>query len=153
MSKIGNIILGSLAISTGACWTVFILRGLIWMTMLRRSSIDPWQTGGAILVLPIAASLVWIGVRALQRAGGRQLAPPRVRWGRLAFGCFTLFIAVKGQFTPNEGPFFPDNADQAIGMKAASILIELGAIALIVTALRRKEKILVGDSATDATAR
>lgn len=153
MSKTANTILGSLAVLAGACWAVFILRGFIWTIMLRRSSINPWQTGGTILVLPIAASLVWIGVRALQRGGGRQLARPRVRWGRLAFGCFILFVAVKGQLTPNEGPYFPDNEAQAIGMKAASVLIELGALAMIVTALRRKEKNVVGDSVPDATVR
>jgi hypothetical protein len=152
MSKTGNLIWGWLAVCAGVCWAVLIQRGLILVLLVRKTSIDPWQIASLILSLPIAASLVWIGVRALQRASGRQLSAPRVRWGRLSVGCILLLVAAKAQFTPNEGPYFPANEAQAMGMRAVPVLIELGALAMIVTALRRKETALTPAPAPDAAA-
>lgn len=130
---------GSVSIIVGALTAYAAARNLYWSSTI--AARDAWILAACFPFAATAVYFVWVGNNQLQRASGREMKKPRLRWGRLLLGFWLAFVSLKSHFAPGPSSLKPDNDAEAAGMLFATFLTVAVGLLLMVLAFRPpKEK-------------
>jgi len=150
---------GIILILLGA-WVGFIAARATF-TLIRNIELlsNPWLIGILLLRALLSAFCIWIGSREFQRATGQDVKEPRFRWGRMLAGTCLVFLSLRAQFSPSPTDLKAENADQALGMRFATIFMVLAGMFLVAYSFKPRksqsqlESTSQSNSAQDATYR
>jgi hypothetical protein len=128
-AKTSYLVRGSVFLLLGAWMAVenirFVLYGLRTGTLVR------WYISDTALRFIAAVFFMWLGSRAIRRAG-QEVPPTKIGWARLLVGISFIYADLRGQFFPSPGSLQPENADKAI-----TVLVYLAGVALVIAAFLR----------------
>lgn len=134
--------LGWVAVITGYCLALFVIRGIfLWVKLGLFAGRAFWLLVGQLLFLAFAAYLFAVGRRAISVAKGDTWRRMRFGWGRMLVGALLLFFAASNRFQ-----LFParvvhleeyENGTQASSGSAIEIAVCVGSLFLIGLGIRK----------------
>jgi len=143
---------GIISVLVGAWFGYVTARNLFsfgWRNIANADSL--WLLASLVPLSAMTVYFVWLGRNELQRASGKEVKKPRLRWGRLLLGFCMIFFALKGHFAPAPNAFKADNDMQTLGMLGSTVVMTSVGVLLMAFALRpAKPKTTEQVSSTDA---
>lgn len=126
-----HLFLGIVLIFLGAWFGFTVARVLFNLIRNPGGFSNPWLVGNLFLTAALGVFCIWIGSREFQRATGQDVKELRFRWGRMLAGTYLVFFSLQSHFSPSPSDLKADNADQAFGMRIATISVVLAGMFLI----------------------
>jgi hypothetical protein len=121
------------------------LRGLILHPVA-----DAWDAMDFVFGFAFGAYLLSASIRSMRWASAQGTAgSATVKWGRVFFGAFLIFIETKNLFHPAANLLRPSNETQAMAMNATAIaLVLLGAWLIVSGVISRFKRQLSGNESS-----
>jgi hypothetical protein len=127
-AKTSYLVRGSALLVLGAWMAVGNIRFVLYG--LRTGTLVHWYVADTVLRLIAAVFFIWLGARAIRRAG-QEVPPTKIGWARLLLGISFIYADLRGQFFPSPGSVRPEGAD------AITVLVYLAGLVLVLSALWR----------------
>lgn len=133
-AKTSYLVRGSALLLLGAWMAVGNIRFVLYG--LRTGTLVHWYISDTALRFIAAAFFMWLGARAIRRAG-QEVPPTKIGWARLLLGVLFIYAEMRAQFFSTPGSLQPENGGESAVTHVTNGLIYLAGIALIIAAFSR----------------
>jgi hypothetical protein len=133
-AKTSYLVRGSVLLLLGAWMAAGNIRFVLYG--LRTGTLVHWYISDTALRFIAAVFFMWLGARAIRRAG-QEVPPTKIGWARLLLGVLFIYAEMRAQFFPTPGSLQPENAGESAITRVTTVLIYLAGVALVFAAFGR----------------